>query len=1014
MSYELDFSVNDRASQGIGQIAQAVQQVGQRVGSSAGEMRILETALSASAKAGISLTSTLSDLAKVGGTTTQSMANMARELLATQRAGDGANQSLRAIGTTLQTHTVPQIAAASAAFRGLDGSMNIRAAERFIGMFKSAGPILQAAFPIFGAAAFVEVIGRMVEKVGDLYNAWNPVVHAQERYLASLKESIPEMKRLVAEDERLTLAMRKREFGESYAFKLEAQTAAGNSSNQQYLIEDFKRQKAAAEARIVAGTIAPHYEIQGRADTRVLVPGGTTFDADAAKADVRRLDDAIEMARKQQTVFGKESEYARAGLKDFNAKQSLELQRKTDEFLRGTSQLDEHAARLSDEARFHGAGRGGELEVRRLALERGFVTQQSDLERERRLSRLGGPDEVRIGESNFTERSAAIRRDLALSRGAMGTEGLDVIRAAIRQNAEEVAKPVYTAEEQRRRVQTYGFSLGLRRTIEEQERDVSAGRQILNIDRQAGREGIIRQAGQSQRIAALAGGPGQIGTGYQLQLDQAKKLRDYDIETAQQEYAIIKDRNKLETDGAKARRDYEAATDQARLDATMKVLELQKQQKEQFQGFASGIFNAYIGDRTRGINDFIRSQVRGLGSTLVGNAAGMLYTAIGGTGALQIPGQTPTNALGKLFSGVGPFGLDPAKEVTSNTNATAENTRATADLNNSIRAVASGGTAPPVAGSSNDLPFYMQNIPTPWGGTSVPYASSPILGSLAPLAAAASSTASATGSPLALANALSKDAAGFSKLFPDFSVSIGGGRAATGSSIISAGAEFGVGTLGLISGLSEGGPKGALTAAGGASAAVAGVTSALKDFGLLSSVLSSVPVIGTVLGAALPLIGSLFGSNPQIRQNQINKTLENSQYYAPVAINESQDVNGNLSSYNRYGQARSSAGVSPYPSGIQEPYYLYPTHPIIGQPLPGQNVPGTGGELGAPIGTSVGDLNPAGTATPHTVVIQAMDSQSFTDFLTKNPQALGDGMAHALNTGGHTALETMRRNLGMG
>ena len=63
--------------------------------------------------------------------------------------------------------------AASAALRGLEGSMNIRAAERFLSTFQGMPGILQAAFPVFGAVAgvagclgAVEVI-KLVAGLGD-------------------------------------------------------------------------------------------------------------------------------------------------------------------------------------------------------------------------------------------------------------------------------------------------------------------------------------------------------------------------------------------------------------------------------------------------------------------------------------------------------------------------------------------------------------------------------------------------------------------------------------------------------------------------------------------------------------------------------------------------------------------------------------------------------------------------------------------------------------------------------
>jgi hypothetical protein len=65
----------------------------------------------------------------------------------------GVDSDFRKIGDTLQSHTVPQMVAASAALRGLDGSMNIRAAERFLTQFQGINTVLQGTFQIFGALA---------------------------------------------------------------------------------------------------------------------------------------------------------------------------------------------------------------------------------------------------------------------------------------------------------------------------------------------------------------------------------------------------------------------------------------------------------------------------------------------------------------------------------------------------------------------------------------------------------------------------------------------------------------------------------------------------------------------------------------------------------------------------------------------------------------------------------------------------------------------------------------------
>jgi len=70
--------------------------------------------------------------------------------------------------------TISEVSAASAAVRTLEGGINgsVRAAERFLTASLGLGPVLQAAFPVFGALALVEILGRMAEKVAKLSQDW--------------------------------------------------------------------------------------------------------------------------------------------------------------------------------------------------------------------------------------------------------------------------------------------------------------------------------------------------------------------------------------------------------------------------------------------------------------------------------------------------------------------------------------------------------------------------------------------------------------------------------------------------------------------------------------------------------------------------------------------------------------------------------------------------------------------------------------------------------------------------
>ena len=78
--------------------------------------------------------------------------------------GGGPGQT---IGEGMQ-HAVPQVAAASGAIREFEGSLPIRAVERFLTSTLNLGPVLQAAFPLVGAIAFAGVITENVNKLLEL------------------------------------------------------------------------------------------------------------------------------------------------------------------------------------------------------------------------------------------------------------------------------------------------------------------------------------------------------------------------------------------------------------------------------------------------------------------------------------------------------------------------------------------------------------------------------------------------------------------------------------------------------------------------------------------------------------------------------------------------------------------------------------------------------------------------------------------------------------------------------
>src|SRR5579862_1523150 len=64
-------------------------------------------------------------------------------------------------------HGVTNVQATSAALRVMEGNMtnNLRAAERFLANIKGVGPLLQVAFPVVGAVAFLGIVDELGTKV---------------------------------------------------------------------------------------------------------------------------------------------------------------------------------------------------------------------------------------------------------------------------------------------------------------------------------------------------------------------------------------------------------------------------------------------------------------------------------------------------------------------------------------------------------------------------------------------------------------------------------------------------------------------------------------------------------------------------------------------------------------------------------------------------------------------------------------------------------------------------------
>lgn len=277
-------------------------------------------------------------------------------------------------------HSVGQTAAASAAIRTLEGGMNnnIRAAERFLSTTLGLGPALQAIFPIAGGIAFLGLIGRMAEKVGELADNWGGVKEAEEAALKALADAD---KAAVSQSQaraQLILRQQAAEAGlraprQGRAAAVSAITDLGNLADAQARLNDLNDRIATAQRQIEADNLVQRSRQVGISPNSAdLIAGalqgpsalsgmvGASNDAEFAQSRLRELranmESDVEAKRTviqelrtlQAEVALRKREEAEAGarLDKQQATQQIEIARQTLEAMKAdhTMTLDEEAA----------------------------------------------------------------------------------------------------------------------------------------------------------------------------------------------------------------------------------------------------------------------------------------------------------------------------------------------------------------------------------------------------------------------------------------------------------------------------------------------------------------------------------------------------------------------------------------------------------------------------------------------------------------------------------------------
>lgn len=405
--------------------------------------------------------------------------------------------------------------------------------------------------------------------------------------------------------------------------------------------------------------------------------------------------------------------------------------------------------------------------------------------------------------------------------------------------------------------------------------DPAASEAVLQRFRDRSLAASQRELQYRERMIALLAGPG----GERAAIEQIAKVRE---EAALREFQITKDRHALED-----------RLDQNRKDRIIAIFELQKRQLEQYRETAGRVFDALTArGGSGGLRDFVAGQVKILERQIFVNASAGIFRQAGG----MLGRVGAASGLGGLLAGTifDPQNANPAEATIDNTRETRLNT----DELRRLRITFQGGTTGtlPAAGLSllesfRAGPTADETLRMLGGVLGTEAAGSP--GLARRLQDAIQGSTPARGAQNLLAGLVSPLTAG---LFAgvrggDYSIALGGGRATTASALgltstagrignlVGSGALVGLGTLGVLSGIREGGARGATTAV----ASGLGIASAIPG--------PQQPIVQAVALVA-GLVRGMFGDPKDQRRRSLERDLEGRRFTEPEGTEYATDIYG--------------------------------------------------------------------------------------------------------------------------
>lgn len=344
---------------------------------------------------------------------------------------------------------------------------------------------------------------------------------------------------------------------------------------------------------------------------------------------------------------------------------------------------------------------------------------------------------------------------------------------------------------------------------------------------------------QEQMLRLTAGPGGELSV-----VNDILRLRE---DGAYREFAITRDRGKLEAD-----------LDQARKDRLISIAQYQRQQLEEYRQAAGQVYDAMLQKGFSGISDVVKGQLQVIGRTLFQNIAVEIFRQAKDTLKLgniiggQVDKEGKLTTVGRVLQGT-PFGVDLSRVATEqNTVATRENNIITRELNATMQAI------------SNQL-------------------------------GAARGSGGSGGADAVVDGAVDAVA--------------GGKSAGKVQKLLGSIFAIGAGAYGIAQGVHQGGARGALNAGAGAAGMASGlIGSGLLGPALAAGPVGGI-LAGAALG--MTFLGSLFRDSKEKFDREQTEALNRNKYTEPTASNRTTDVSGADVDYDYQGRLRLVASSRP-------------------------------------------------------------------------------------------------------